>query len=60
MEQQFDYDIFLSYRHKNLDSIITQKTFHHVESYRLPASLRRKGFRDIRRAFRDTEELPVS
>ena len=27
MEQQFDYDIFLSYRHKNLDSIITQKTF---------------------------------
>ena len=54
MEQQFDYDIFLSYRHKNLDSIITQKTFHHVESYRLPASLRRKGFRDIRRAFRDT------
>ena len=60
MEQKFEYDIFLSYRHKNLDSIITQKTFHFVESYRLPASLRRKGYRDIHRAFRDTEELPVS
>ena len=60
MEQQFDYDVFLSYRHKNLDSIITQKTFHFVESYRLPASVRRKGYKDIHRAFRDTEELPVS
>ena len=60
MEQQFDYDIFLSYRHKNLDSIITQKTFQFVESYRLPRSLKRKGYRDVHRAFRDTEELPVS
>lgn len=60
MEQQFDYDVFLSYRHKNLDSIITQKTFHFVESYRLPASVRCKGYKDIHRAFRDTEELPVS
>lgn len=60
MEQELIYDVFLSYRHKSLDSIITQKTFHFLESYRLPASLRRKGFRDIRRAFRDTEELPVS
>ena len=60
MEQQFDYDIFLSYRHKTLDSIITQKTFQFVESYRLPRSLKRKGYRDVHRAFRDTEELPVS
>ena len=60
MEQKFDYDIFLSYRHKNLDSIITQKTFQFVESYRLPRSLKRKGYRDVHRAFRDTEELPVS
>lgn len=60
MEQNFDYDVFLSYRHKSLDSVITQKTFHFLESYRLPASLRRKGYRDIHRAFRDTEELPVS
>lgn len=58
--QQFEYDIFLSYRHKSMDSLITQKTFHFVEGYRLPAALRRRGYKDIHRAFRDTEELPVS
>lgn len=56
---EFQYDIFLSYRHRPLDSIITQKTFNLVESYRLPAPLRSQGH-DIRRAFRDTEELAVS
>lgn len=60
MAQEFKYDIFFSYRHKNLDSIITQKSFHFVESYRLPKALRRKGYPNIRRAFRDTEELSVS
>lgn len=60
MAQEYQYDAFLSYRHKSLDSIITQKTFHFLESYRLPASLRHKGYPDIHRAFRDTEELPVS
>ena len=60
MAQEFKYDIFFSYRHKNLDSIITQKSFHFVEGYRLPKALRRKGYPNIRRAFRDTEELSVS
>lgn len=55
----YQYDIFLSYRHRPLDNIITQKTFHMVESYRLPKALRSQGH-DIRRAFRDTEELSVS
>ena len=56
----FDYDVFFSYRHKPLDAEITQKTFNAVESYRLPDSLRSRGYQDIHRAFRDTEELPVS
>ena len=56
----FDYDVFFSYRHKPLDAEITQKTFNALESYRLPAALRSRGFQDIHRAFRDTEELPVS
>lgn len=60
MEPQFKYDVFLSYRHKSLDNLITQKTFHFVESYRLPSPLRRKGYPNIHRAFRDTEELSVS
>ncbi len=56
----FDYDVFFSYRHRPLDAEITQKVFNLVESYRLPRALRTKGHQDIRRAFRDTEELPVS
>ena len=59
-ESVFDYDVFFSYRHKPLDAEITQKTFHALEGYRLPAALRKRGFPEIRRAFRDTEELPVS
>ena len=56
----FDYDVFFSYRHRPLDSEITQKLFDLAEKYRLPASLRDKGMHGVRRAFRDTEELPVS
>ena len=56
----FQYDFFFSYRHRPLDAEITQKCFNKVESYRLPSTIREKGYEDIRRAFRDTEELPVS
>ena len=57
---EFAYDVFFSYRHRPLDGEITQKTFNAIESYRLPQSIRDQGCQDIRRAFRDTEELPVS
>lgn len=56
----FDYDVFFSYRHRPLDGEITQKSFNALESYKLPRRIRKQGFEDIRRAFRDTEELPVS
>ena len=56
----FQYDVFFSYRHKPLDAELTQKVFNAVESYRLPRSLLASGCENIRRAFRDTEELPVS
>lgn len=56
----YDYDVFFSYRHRPLDSEITQKLFNLAENYRLPASLREQGMHGVRRAFRDTEELPVS
>ena len=56
----FDYDVFFSYRHRPLDGEITRRSFNALESYKLPKQLRRQGFEDIRRAFRDTEELPVS
>ncbi|MBO5555700.1 MAG: tetratricopeptide repeat protein [Oscillospiraceae bacterium] len=56
----FEYDVFFSYRHRPLDGEITQKAFNAIESYRLPRAIRKSGCEDIRRAFRDTEELPVS
>ena len=57
---EFAYDVFFSYRHRPLDGEITQKCFNAIESYRLPQSIRAMGCPEIRRAFRDTEELPVS
>ena len=57
---EFQYDVFLSYRHKPLDTVITKKTFNLLESYRLPKSIREEGHQDISRVFRDTEELSVS
>ncbi|MBQ6662553.1 MAG: toll/interleukin-1 receptor domain-containing protein [Firmicutes bacterium] len=56
----FQYDAFLSYRHKPLDGDVTQRVLRFLEGYRLPGSLREKGGRGIQRVFRDTEELPVS
>ena len=58
--QEFDYDVFFSYRHRPLDSELTRKTFDMLEDYRLPKAIREQGYPEIRRAFRDTEELPVS
>ena len=57
---RFEYDAFFSYRHRPLDQEITQKAFNALESYKLPKSLREQGYEDIHRAFRDTEELPVT
>ena len=59
-DQAFEYDVFFSYRHRPLDERITGKVFNLLESYRLPGPLRDHGYPEIRRAFRDTEELPVS
>ena len=56
---KFNYDVFLSYRHKPLDETITKRVFNMLESYRLPKKLHDKGCPDIQRVFRDTEELAV-
>ena len=45
-QMDFRYDAFFSYRHKPLDADITQRTFNLVESYRLPKTLRDRGFED--------------
>ena len=60
MSGEFNYDVFLSYRHRPLDNIITKGVFNALESYRLPKPIRARGCPDIKRVFRDTEELAVS
>ncbi|MBR6113838.1 MAG: toll/interleukin-1 receptor domain-containing protein [Oscillospiraceae bacterium] len=56
----FRYDVFISYRHRPLDGVITEKVFNALESYKLPRAVKACGYEDIKRAFRDTEELQVS
>lgn len=56
---KFNYDVFLSYRHKPLDETITKRVFNKLESYHLPKTLHDQGCPDIQRVFRDTEELAV-
>ena len=56
----FRYDVFISYRHRPLDTAVTKKVFNALESYKLPGSLKAEGYEDIRRVFRDAEELQVS
>ena len=60
MSLAFNYDVFISYRHRPLDNIITKGVFERLERYRLPRSLRNQGHENIKRVFRDTEELAVS
>lgn len=54
------YDLFFSYRHKPLDTEITEGCFRFAESFRMPKNLQKQGFHGVRRAFRDKEELAVS
>ena len=42
------YDVFLSYRHKPLDGVITQQTFNILESYKLPKTLQARGLHGVR------------
>ncbi len=57
------YDAFISYRHCELDSFISENLHKKLESYRMPASVAKKlspSKRKIERVFRDEAELPLS
>ena len=41
--QKYQYDVFISYRHKPLDSAIAQGVLNRLESFRMPASLVKQG-----------------
>ncbi|MCX7772848.1 MAG: toll/interleukin-1 receptor domain-containing protein, partial [Clostridia bacterium] len=51
------YEVFLSYRHKPLDNKVCKKTHTLLETFKPPRRMRKA---DIKRVFRDDEELPVA
>ena len=54
------YDAFISYRHTPLDMEMAKKLHKGLETFRLPAAVKKKaGKKDIKRVFRDQEELPI-
>ena len=57
----YTYDIFISYRHSDLDSAAAAWLQKKLERYQIPGDLRKKTGRDrIRRVFRDREELSAA
>lgn len=54
------YDAFISYRHSDLDLYIAKKMHKALETFRVPRSVAAaSGKKNIRRVFRDQEELPI-
>jgi len=53
----FEYDVFLSYRHKPLDKRICKRLHTLLETYKPPRRFRQAK---IRRVFRDDDELPAA
>ncbi len=57
------YDAFISYRHCELDSFISENLHKKLESYKMPRSVVAKipsGRQSVERIFRDEAELPLS
>lgn len=57
------YDAFISYRHCELDSFISEHLHKKLETYRIPKYVAEKipkGKRHIKRVFRDEAELPLA
>ena len=60
MEQQ-KYCAFISYRHQSPDDVIAKVLHTAIETYGVPAGIRKKtGKKKLGRVFRDQEELPLS
>ena len=60
MEQQ-KYCAFISYRHQSPDDVIAKALHTAIETYGVPAGIRKKtGKKKPGRVFRDQEELPLS
>ena len=59
--EQMQYKAFISYRHTSPDQDIAKKLHTQIETYGIPASLKKSlGISKMGRVFRDQEELPLS
>jgi len=55
------YDVFISYRHGELDEYVAEKLHKMLENYRIPSVIaKRIGKNKLDRVFKDREELPTS
>ena len=55
------YTAFISYRHQPPDMEVAQRLHTAIETYRIPAGIRKKtGRKKMGLVFRDQEELPLS
>lgn len=54
------YDAFISYRHADTDLYLAKKIHKKLETFHVPHAIaKRSGKKNIKRVFRDQEELPV-
>ncbi len=59
--ETFKFDVFISYRHADLDNAVAGYLQHALEHYHVPREIRKKcGKENIQRVFRDEEELGVA
>ncbi len=59
--EQYRYTAFISYRHTLPDEAIAKKLHTLIETYRIPADVKKSsGRKKMGRIFRDQEELPLS
>lgn len=59
-KQAFKFDVFISYRHAELDSAVAGYLQKALEHYRIPREIRKKCGKKSCRVFRDEEELGVA
>lgn len=62
-EYTYKYDAFISYRHNDLDKFVAENLHRLIETYKMPKPVVEKyniTDNDVRRVFRDQDELPLS
>ncbi|MDR1961635.1 MAG: TIR domain-containing protein [Gracilibacteraceae bacterium] len=58
--ENFQYEAFISYRHKDLDMLVARAVHRSLETFRIPGHIgRNRDSKRIGRVFRDQDELPL-